>query len=252
MAKNIIICCDGTGNEFSTHNTNVVNTYQATVRNNEQVAFYDPGVGTFNIFGRRFGKYIGIKLGEAFGYGLTDNIEDAYFYLMENYEVGDKIFLFGFSRGAFTVRALSGMLQKVGLLQKGSNNMIPYATQMYLTLNNNPLAESFKKTYSHECIPHFIGVWDTVGSLGLFFNKDFIDIRLHDVPNAYHAVSIDERRKKFPVTLWSQRNPKENQIIEQVWFPGVHSDIGGSYDERHISDITLHWMLRKAQKHGML
>jgi uncharacterized protein (DUF2235 family) len=253
VAKNIVVCCDGTGNEYGEHNTNVVDMYEPIIRNQNQIAYYDPGVGTFSVLGRTLGKKLGIMLGQGFGYGLTENIEDAYLYLMDRYEPGDKLFLFGFSRGAFTVRALAGMLHKVGLLQKGSNNLISYASQIYNTRGNGPIAEGFKKTYCHECKPYFIGVWDTVGSLGWFYGKQFFDDRLNkDIPNAYHAIAIDEKRQKFPVSLWNETELAEGQTVEQVWFAGVHSDIGGSYQEHDLSTITLIWMLENAEKHGLL
>ena len=113
-------------------------------------------------------------MGKAFGAGLQQNIEDAYRYLMDRYQPGDKVFLFGFSRGAFTVRALAGMLFKCGLLQKGSNNLIPYASKIYNTPNNQNIAAGFKETYCHECKPYFIGVWDTVGSLGLVTEENIL------------------------------------------------------------------------------
>ena len=112
MAKNIIICYDGTGNEYGKNNTNVVKTFESIVRDEEQIAFYDPGVGTFSYLGRNLGKKVGIVLGQAFGAGLQENIEDGYEYLMNRFESGDKVFIFGFSRGAFTARALAGMIYR--------------------------------------------------------------------------------------------------------------------------------------------
>jgi uncharacterized protein (DUF2235 family) len=91
MGKNIVVCIDGTGNEYGDHDTNVVKTYELIVRDKDQIAFYDPGVGTFSVFGRYLGKQIGLILGKAFGVGLTENIEDAYTYLMARYESGDKL-----------------------------------------------------------------------------------------------------------------------------------------------------------------
>jgi uncharacterized protein (DUF2235 family) len=252
VGKNIVVCCDGTGNEYGVNNTNVVDMYEPIIRDREQIAYYDPGIGTFSIFGRTLGKKIGVMMGMGFGYGLTENIEDAYAYLMDRYEPGDQVYLFGFSRGAFTVRALAGMLRKVGLLQKGSTNLIPYASKMYNTRGNNDLAHSFKKTYGHECKPHFIGVWDTVASLGLWYGKSFFDDKLNpDITNAYHAIAIDEQRKKFPVSLWDEDALYRHQNVEQVWFTGVHSDVGGWYSERELSNITLLWMLGNAEKHGL-
>ena len=250
--KNIVICCDGTGNEYGPNNTNVVKLYQSVIRGTEQIAFYDPGVGTFSYLGRVLGRQVGIFLGKAFGRGLQQNIEDAYRYLMDRYQPEDKVFLFGFSRGAFTVRALAGMLFKCGLLQKGSNNLIPYASKIYNKPNNENIAAGFKETYCHACKPYFIGVWDTVGSLGWLRRKKFFDATLHkDVTYGYHAISVDERRKKFPVSLWDEGRKLAHQTIEQVWFPGVHSDVGGWYAETGLSDIALVWMLKNAEQQGL-
>ena len=251
--KNIVVCCDGTGNEYGPNNTNVVKLYQSVVRDAAQIAFYDPGVGTFSFLGRELGRRVGIAMGMAFGAGLQQNIEDAYRYLMDRYEPGDRLFLFGFSRGAFTVRALAGMLHKCGLLQKGSNNLIPYASKIYNRHDNDEIASGFKETYSNECKPYFIGVWDTVGSMGLFWGRKFFDTYLNeDVVYGYQAVSIDERRRKFPISLWNESRKTEGQTIEQVWFPGFHSDVGGwSRPDAGISDIALKWMLENAQDKGL-
>jgi len=263
MSKNIIICYDGTGNEYGENNTNVVHVFESILRDETQVAFYDPGVGTFSSLGRSLGKKVGRTLGMAFGAGLQQNIEDGYEYLMNRYNPGDKIFLFGFSRGAFTARALGGMLYNFGILQKGSKNLIPYVSKMYnaMSISRFPQTKSktlpkdvkgdiiknFKQTFCHECKPHFIGVWDTVGSLGLFWGKKFFDVKVNeDIKFAYQAIAIDEKRKKFPVSLWDENKKKEGQVIEQVWFAGVHSDVGGSYDVRHLSDISFTWMMDKA------
>ncbi len=252
MAKNIVICCDGTGNEYGDHNTNVVGLYELLIRDPEQIAFYDPGVGTFDFLGRKVGKQVGIWLGKGFGIGLQQNIEDAYEYLMNRFEPGDKLYLFGFSRGAFTARALAGMLNKCGLLQKGSKNLIPYASKVYNTRDNEEIATGFKETYCHECKPYFIGVWDTVAALGYFYGHKFFDATLnHGVTYGYQAVAIDEKRKKFPISLWDETKKADHQTIEQVWFAGVHSDVGGWYDERDLSDIAFQWMLEKAESKGL-
>ncbi len=137
---------------------------------------------------------------------------------MERYQDGDKVFLFGFSRGAYTVRALAGVLYKCGLLQKGSNNLISYASKIYNKRDNKDIASGFKKTYCHECKPYFIGVWDTVGSMGWFWGKKFFDTKLNnDVTYGYHAVAIDEKRKKFPVSLWDEN--RKTDISDNSVFP---------------------------------
>ena len=251
--KNIVVCCDGTGNEYGANNTNVVKLYEAIVRDDQQVAFYDPGVGTFSFLGRALGRRVGILLGKAFGAGLQQNIEDAYRYLMDRYEPGAKVFLFGFSRGAYTVRALAGMLNCCGLLQKGSINLVPYASKIYNDRSRHHVAPGFKETYCRDCRPHLIGVWDTVGSMGWFWGKKFFDATLNrDVKYGYHAVSIDEKRKKFPVSLWDESRKADAQTIEQVWFAGVHSDVGGWHEEAGLSDLALEWMLTKAEAQGLL
>ena len=250
MPKNIIVCCDGTGNEYGQQNTNVVKLYEAIARDKQQIAFYDPGVGTFSILGRELGRRVGIVLGKAFGAGVQQNIEDAYRYLMDRYDPGDKLFLFGFSRGAFTVRALAGMLNRCGLLEKGSINLVPYASRIYNDPARHKTAPGFKTTYCNKCPPHFIGVWDTVGSMGWFWGRKFFDETLHkDVNHAFQAVSIDEQRRKFSPSLW--REPTGQDRITQVWFAGVHSDVGGSYADAGLSDIALKWMLENAQSKGL-
>ena len=251
MSKNIIICYDGTGNEYGKNNTNVVKIFERIVRDQEQVAFYDPGVGTFSSLGRNFGKKTGTFLGKAFGAGLQQNIEDGYEYLMNHFETGDKVFLFGFSRGAFTARKLAGLIHYFGVLQKGSKNLIPYVSKMYLKRNFD-VCEGFKASFSHECKPHFIGVWDTVASLGHIHGKKFSDQSLNpDIKYACQAISIDEKRKKFPISLWDETNKNEGQTIEQVWFSGVHCDVGGYYAECGLSDIALAWMIDKAVQYDI-
>ncbi len=221
-------------------------------KDREQIGFYDPGVGTFGLFGRFLGKKIGIFMGEAFGWGLQKNIEDAYEYLMSFYEEGDHLYLFGFSRGAFTVRSLAGMLHKCGLLHRGSKNLIPYASAMYNQPDNNAITEGFKATYCQPCKPYFIGVWDTVESLGYFYGKRFFDATLHhDTPYGYHAIAIDEKREKFLPSIWDEANKAPHQTIEQVWFPGVHADVGGSYTERGLSDGAFEWMMWRSYRAGL-
>jgi uncharacterized protein (DUF2235 family) len=252
MPKNIVVCYDGTGNEYGRNNTNVVGTFESVLRDEDQVAFYDPGVGTVGFLGRSLGLKVGTWLGKAFGYGLMENVEDGYGYLMDTFVPGDQVYVFGFSRGAFTARTLVGMVYKVGVLQKGSRNLVPYATRTYLTPGNAATAAGFKATYSHDCKVQMVGVWDTVASLGWFFGREFPNARLNpDARFGYHAVAIDEKRRKFPVSLWEETDLPPGQTIEQVWFAGVHANVGGWYDDRGLSDIALAWMLEKAERAGL-
>ena len=144
------------------------------------------------------------------------------------------------------------MLCKCGLLEKGSNNLIPYASKHYLKRGDEEIVAGFKQTYSQECKPYFVGVWDTVAAMGWFWGNEFSDSILNsDIPYGYQALSIDERRKHFVESVWDENARAENQVIEQVWFAGFHSDVGGWHLEAGISDIALRWMLEHAQSKGL-
>ncbi len=242
--KNIVVCCDGTGNEYGTNNTNVVTTYELATESTRQCRYYDPGVGTLR------------ATAGATGRGLRKNVEDAYRFLMQVYEDGDLLFLFGFSRGAFTVRSLAGMLYCCGLLPPTAANLVEHASKLYHKkggMDNAKVADGFKTTFSRPCPVHFIGVWDTVESLLLNAGRKWHDARLSpETTFAYHAVAIDERRRDFPPCLWDPTSLKKGQMLEQVWFAGVHSDVGGWYDDRGLSNVALQWMLSEASKRGMI
>ena len=258
--KNIVVCCDGTRGKYEAgdKNTNVVRLFERLGKDGEaQISYYDPGVGTYSPLRSGPGRWIAKWVVSASGVGITGaglkgNIEEAYKYLMGCYEPGDKVYLFGYSRGAHTVRVLAGMLNKCGLLTKGSDNLIPYMTRIYNDKNNN-IAAGFKSSFSRECKPHFIGVWDTVASVGWVRRKQFSNSRLNgDVSYGYQALSIDERRYHFRVSLWDEGDIPEGQTIEQVWFPGCHADVGGQDADRSISDITLEWMLCHSEDKGLI
>ncbi|MGH7677097.1 MAG: DUF2235 domain-containing protein [Gemmatimonadaceae bacterium] len=266
--KRLVVCCDGTWNKADQDSnghpcpTNVVKlAYRVAKRDGAtpQIVFYDQGVGTGNVLDRWSGG--------ALGEGLDDNIFDAYRFLIANYEMGDEIYLFGFSRGAFTARSIAGMIRKCGIVKRTS--IAQYAPAMHLyrdysTHPDAPAAKAFKQ--AHSCSPdddvpiHFIGVWDTVGSLGIpLRGLRWITRRKHvfhdtelskTVTTARHALAIDERRAPFEPTLWMEK-PKPGQTLEQVWFPGVHSDVGGGYAEADLSDIALDWMLGEAKAAGL-
>jgi uncharacterized protein (DUF2235 family) len=260
MGKNIVICCDGTNAEYREDNTNVVKTFEALEKDAGQVAFYDPGVGTFSIFGRTVGKWIGTLLGMGFGYGIRTNIEDAYEYLMNTYEPEDRVFIFGFSRGAYTARALAGMICRFGILHANRKNLIPYVTKMNfkglkVLKKKEKVITGFSDSFCNKCIPHFIGVWDTVGALGPNLSKKFHnDVLNKNIRYGYHALSVDERRWTYKARCWDENDyDPEQQTIEQVWFPGGHSDVGGGCrnDERELSDIAFAWMMDKAGAQGL-
>lgn len=251
MSKNIIICCDGTNNQFGKNNTNVAKLYDMIIADSEQLNYYDPGVGTSarNSFAAL--RYASNLAKQAFGLDLSKNVEEAYRFLMKNYEEGDKIFLFGFSRGAHTVRRLADVLGDYGLLHSGSHNMIPYVLRMYDRDEPDEIVKPFRRKFTRPCPVHFLGVWDTVSALSRLMPLSKLDGELNDdTLHAYHAVAIDEVRFQFPANLFKQK--QDSRLVrEEVWFAGVHSDVGGSYKERGLSDIALKWMAGKAVALGL-
>lgn len=259
MSKKIIVCCDGTDNQFSGCQTNVVRLFKCAKNiPGQQVTYYDPGVGTMPAPDARgeLAKRISILLGLAFGVGFTQNIENAYEFLMQTYETGDEVYLFGFSRGAFTVRALAGMLHAVGLLRPNTENLIPFARRYWRQSYSDAgkaVAADFKRTLARECKPHFVGVWDTVSSVGWIGNFKTFPFTRHnpDITIFRHAVSIDERRCFFRQNLFE---PEPEQNVKNIWFAGVHSDVGGGYpnDEIGLSQVAFEWMANEARQAGLL
>jgi uncharacterized protein (DUF2235 family) len=265
MPKNIVICCDGTGNQFGECNSNVVKIYAALAIDEDQIGYYHPGVGTMGAPTARNkleSSWSRIK-GLAFGAGFRDNVLDAYRYLMDNYEDGDRIFLFGFSRGAYTVRALAALLYGYGLLCAGNEGHIPYVWRLLVSelkkkrranLPQIDVQAGFKETFSHKHLNlYFVGLWDTVSSIGWISEPLQLLYMAQNplVKIGRHAISIDERRCFYQDNLWGKA--LEDQDILQVWFPGVHSDVGGSYDqiESGLSNIALRWLLEEAKKVGV-
>ena len=295
MSKNIIICSDGTGNTaIKNRGTNVFKIFEAIDLNGHrvnpyldpQVAFYDDGVGTET--------FLPLKLlGGAFGFGLAKNVRNLYMDLVRVYDPGDattpadRIYLFGFSRGAFTVRTLAGLITKCGVLDRDklrttdalraavrkaySTYRRSYRTWLGSVVNRilvglhlrradaDAIAD-FKRAHSipAEVRIRFIGVWDTVDAVGgPFHTSDVINAVFHrfkfpdqilsdKVDQAVHAVSIDEARAAFGPVLWEAK-----PTVEQVWFAGVHSNIGGGYPKQGMSLVTLDWMMQKAQHNGL-
>ena len=264
MPRNIVVCCDGTGNEYGSANSNVVKLYWTLSEQDKQTAYYHPGVGTMGARNALtvVGKWWTRVRGLAFGYGFSDNIADVYLFLMGEFKPTDQIYIFGFSRGAYTARALCGLLHMCGLLTPGNEALIPYALRLYKS--NDPckfdIATGFKTTFSIPCTPYFLGLWDTVSSVGWILDPIHTKggrlpytAALPDIPFLRHAVSIDERRAFFRQNLIHEPVPT-SQNLKQVWFAGVHSDVGGSYTEAEsrLSKIALRWMICEAQSAGLL
>jgi len=283
--KNLVICCDGTANEFAQHNTNVVKLLSTLVTDpSQQISYYHPGLGTMEPSGALtpLARKITKLFGMAFGYGLESDVRDAYVFLMNNFAENDRVFLFGFSRGAYTVRAVASLLHMYGLIRKGNDALVPYAIRMLTALDKetsgtsaavprsgiNPsqvgryfqLADQFSGTFSiTECKPHFVGVWDTVSSVGWIQN--FLKLPYTadnpDIAIGRQAVAIDERRAFFRQNLWRPKDPPAHsgpKDLKQVWFPGVHCDVGGGYSEEEsgLSKLSLEWMISEARQHGLL
>jgi uncharacterized protein (DUF2235 family) len=258
MPKNIVLCLDGTGNEFGDTNSNVIKLYETLIQDpQDQVAFYHPGLGTMGAPGAlsKLTQWWTRVKGLAFGAGLAANIGNAYCYLMATYQPGDNIYLFGFSRGAYTARALAAMLHMYGLLRPGNEALVPYITRLFRAQNKEifALAAQFKPTFSRPCKPRFLGLWDTVSSVGWIYSPVKLPYTAMnpDISIVRHAVSIDERRAMFRQNLWS--NPTAGQDVQQVWFAGVHSDVGGGYKEKEsgLAKIALQWMLDEASSAGL-
>jgi uncharacterized protein (DUF2235 family) len=225
----------------------------------DQVAIYDDGVGAD-------GTPIEKVLGGAFGTGLYDKIKRAYTQIAHVYEAGDELFLFGFSRGAYTARSLAGMIAICGLPSGNfDDEIVETAFQAYRHKDQRAtLLASLKDCGLYDAKITMLGVWDTVGSLGIpaIFGGvsqllyGFLDSSLNPkVLHGYHAVAIDERRVEFPATLWTSV-PAPGQTVEQVWFCGVHCDVGGGYADdadsgTALSDITLAWIMSKACALGL-
>jgi len=268
MPKKIILCADGTWNtphgvEVSVNDTNVRKIYSALVDDATQQPFYDSGVGTN-------GTPIDHLIGGALGEGLFRKIQDLYRFLTSAWETGDEIYLFGFSRGAYTVRSLAGLIARFGVPTMSlDDQVVERIFSAYRERDETKRAALKVQLQSQYGLVdvgvRMLGVWDTVGSLGIpgvFFEMlnerkyGFLDTTLHpNVQGAFHAVSIDERRIQFMPTLWTYPDGTErtkDAQVEQVWFSGVHGDVGGGYSPSDLSDITLAWMMRRAMECGLV
>lgn len=264
MPKNIVICCDGTANKISGDHTNVLKLWSALVREQErQVVYYDPGVGTLGrpIAMTRWGRTLNRVVDAAVGRGVGDTVIRAYAFLMQHYQDGDAVYLFGFSRGAYTVRALAGLVHMFGLATVGDENLLPYLWQMYSNEDGTegPAGERFRigrwfEQFTRTIPIHFVGVWDTVSSRGWFFVLDSLPHTATNpsVVHIRHAVSLDERRAAFRQNLF--QHASTGQDFKEVWFAGVHCDVGGGYRENEsgLAKLALEWMFREAEAQGLL
>lgn len=278
--RNIVLCFDGTWNrEDGEWPTNVVRTSRAVAPSTDsgvvQLRYYDRGVGT--------GRFDRLR-GGVVGLGLARNVEEAYVWLSSRYRPGDRIFLFGYSRGAYTARSLAGLIGLCGIADSekcsaGGRQIADAALEgmSIYRLAPGPAREDraalFLESWTRSsarvgrpgggrrsCEVHFVGVWDTVGSLGVPLNglqwiaarrHRFHDVSVGDhIRHACHAVAIDERRRPFAPALWANE-PGAVERVEQVWFPGVHGDVGGGRPNAGLSEGALLWMWSKAWAAGL-
>ena len=262
MGKNIVILSDGTGQEGGKVEGRSSNVYRLfnmlEDRTDEQIVFYDPGLGT------------GLRkvTGNVGGMGISHNIKEAYAFLVEHFQAGDRIYLIGFSRGAATMRSLSSLIHHFGILPRSRPELIDQAYKIYKSRSKEPLKERagafVARHHTMWTRIRFIGCYDTVAALGLPwarasavldrfspFRHRFHDLRLSEsVENAAQALAIDDERKTFHPVLW---DPEclDDQSVHQVWFTGMHTDVGGGYSEHGLSDISLTWLMEQAVMSGI-
>lgn len=271
--KRLIVCCDGTWQHLeSLYPSNVVKIAQGITpldtQGIPQIVFYDEGIGTEN----KLQKWTGGIAGK----GIDRNIQDGYRFLCLNYVPGDEIYLFGFSRGAYTVRSLAGMISQLGLVTRDKIRFAPHAYKLYRQRSRDRTGisesahtaaiEQFRAKYSQVAPITLLGCWDTVGALGVpnltyglpldqLFNQDkyrFHDTKLGEqIEHAAHAIAIDEYRTTFDVTLM-ERQPGDHRPLHQVWFPGDHGCVGGGTKETApLSNAALLWMIEQAKSLGL-
>jgi uncharacterized protein (DUF2235 family) len=275
--KRLIICSDGTWQKISSpYPTNVVKITQAIATDPHNCVFYGEGIGT--------GNFIDRLMGGLFGWGIDKNIQDAYRFLCLNYAPGDRIYLFGFSRGAYTVRSLVGLIRSVGILPRQGIRQIPQAYQTYqnakrkyanksdktresIKIRELDVVAKFRQEMSREFGTEYqelvsitlLSCWDTVGALGIpqlpwlpfsrYFNKkyQFHNTKLSStIEHAIHAVAIDENRKMFSHT---PMQPAQVGQVKEVWFPGVHGCVGGGIAANSpLSNAALLWTIAEVEK----
>jgi uncharacterized protein (DUF2235 family) len=277
--RNLVVCCDGSGNIWGNQaDTNVVKLIRRCVKNDEQLVYYDPGVGTKDSF-PAVGAFeqvkfrLGVITGLAQGRGVYENIAQAYEFLVHNYQEDDRIYLFGFSRGAFTARSVSGLVQMFGIVRPCAAQLLPLMLRSYFSdpdeSGRQEFADDIKTNFTDEIgrdtYIHFIGVWDTVATVGglnsqkIWSDRGLVDRRFHYVR---HALAADEYRAKYEPRLYEgpqndepSKTPDGRHMpsLKERWFAGVHSDVGGSYAENEsgLSNTALAWMLSEASKHGL-
>lgn len=286
MSKNIVILLDGTSNSISKNRTNVLRLYGVLKKDDGQLVYYDPGVGTLGADGAwsSFVRKSHEIWGLATGWGLDRNVKEAYRFIVENYVDGkasesgerDQIYIFGFSRGAYCARVLSGFIHAVGLIAPRNLNLLDYAYRAYKSVGENEKAKAFEEVrlYERILVPdrvpiRMLGLFDTVasviesGPIGPRLKSHAFTSRNTSIQSVSHAVALDERRTMFRPQLWPSGqeywgNPFNSeaavaQDVEEVWFAGGHGDVGGGYPEEGsgLCKVPLVWMIDQAKRCGL-
>ncbi|KAH8806595.1 hypothetical protein DL96DRAFT_1537019 [Flagelloscypha sp. PMI_526] len=317
-SRTLCLCFDGTASEYGSENTNVVRFFSLLRKDvkEKQLCYYQAGVGTFFAPGivSPLLEWWAKVLDSAFAWYLDAHVMDGYRFLMQNYQSGDKICLFGFSRGAYTARALAGMLHKVGLIQRDNEEQISFAYKLYKRTDDDSvkLSAGFKQTFAQDVPIEFVGAWETVASVGIISGMTLPFTNANtSIKTFRHALALDEHRARFrpntfrimteappnssfqvaprkgkkrfrffrrqslsppstssperdleagspsftPSSLSAEGNEEGLTRTDalEVWFPGVHADVGGGAVKNEeasssLSSITLRWMVRQVQE----
>ncbi|KAJ7069408.1 hypothetical protein C8F01DRAFT_1015229 [Mycena amicta] len=257
--RTLVLCFDGTSEEYNNYDTNAVKFFGLLKKDDwrQQLCYYQPGVGTYfkpSMISPLF-DWCAKKLDEAIAFYLNEHVMDGYQFLMQNYHDGDRICLFGFSRGAYTARALAGMLHKVGLLPRDNQEQVPFAFKMYKKTSaaGLKLTAGYKRMFCQDVKIAFLGCWETVASVGLVMGRTLPFTAMNSSITTFrHALALDEHRVRFQPYLIEPKtslaaHARETDALE-VWFIGCHGDVGGGDEaddvQRTLADITLRWMVR--------
>ena len=268
LSRNIVICCDGTSNEVSTDTTNVLRLFRTLVQDESQICWYDPGVGstpdpTKLSNAERFSHRL---LDMAAGASVHANACRGYRFLSETWRPGDRIWLFGFSRGAYTARAIAGMIRFLGLTKPEHAHLDTLAWTIFAAEKamtkasrfggGSRFGESFCWPVDDHCkhAIHFVGVWDTVSSFGMIWDLRTLPYTSDNdsIAHIRHAVAIDERRAMFQPCLFYPRVISQHESFKERWFAGTHGDVGGGWPEQKagLAKISLEWMYNEAERAG--
>ncbi|KAJ3741442.1 hypothetical protein DFH05DRAFT_1506115 [Lentinula detonsa] len=285
--RTLVLCFDGTGDQFDSDNSNIVQLFTVLKKDDrdKQMVYYQAGIGTYTSpqiatpLMAKFSKTVDM----AIGWYLDAHVMGGYEFLMQNYKADDRICIFGFSRGAYTARSLAGMIHKVGILPACNHQQVPFAYKMFTRDDEIGYAQSaaFKKAFSVDATIEFVGVWDTVNSVGLVPHRLPFTTSNTLVKTFRHALSLDERRAKFKANLWNPpsdynhtedvkdggkhphhhhrhfdlehsrfyKDANQKTDIEEVWFAGCHCDIGGgsvsNTETVNLARVPLRWMIRE-------